>query len=93
MSEKDSQEKGEAIDDLILLSTVFSYIERYMTKIPYCTLALTAELWVQDVLYGNSQWIQEQFRMPFYIFRVLVNWCCENTEITCSRNWKGISVA
>lgn len=44
MSEKDSQEKGEAIDDLILLSTVSSYIERYMTKIPCCTLALTGEL-------------------------------------------------
>lgn len=31
--------------------------------------------------------------MPFYIFRALVNWCCENTEITRSRNRKGISVA
>lgn len=31
--------------------------------------------------------------MPFYTFRALVNWCCENTEITRSRNRKGIFVA
>ena len=50
-------------EELVVMSMISEYIDKYMNKIPCRMLRLTGEQWVQDVLNGHPRRCQEQFRM------------------------------
>lgn len=80
------------VEELVLIGIISDYIDKHVTKIPCRTLALTGELWVQDVLAGNPRRCQEQFRMSVPVFAALEKWVYEHTDIQNSRNHQGVSV-
>lgn len=79
-------------EELVLVSIISEYIDKYMTKVPCRMLKLTGELWVQDVLNGHPRRCQEQSRMSASAFLSLEKWICEHTEIRISRKRKGVSI-
>lgn len=88
---KELKELDDEFEELVLMGIISDYIDNHITKIPCRTLALTGELWVQDVLTGNPRRCQEQFRMPVSTFEALEKWAYQHTEIQDSRKRQGIS--
>ncbi len=79
-------------EELVVISTISEYIDKYINNIPCRTLSLTGEQWVQDVLNGHPRRCQEQFRMSASVFLSLEKWIETHTEIRNSRHHAGISV-
>lgn len=46
-------------EELVVISTISEYIDKYINNIPCGTLSLTGEQWVQDVLNGHPRRCQE----------------------------------
>lgn len=79
-------------EELVVISTISEYIDKYMNKIPCRTLSLAGEQWVQNVLNGHPRHCQEQSRMSASVFLSLEKWIETHTEIRNSRHHEGISV-
>lgn len=79
-------------EELVVMSMISEYIDKYMNKILCRMLRLTGEQWVQDVLNGHPRRCQEQIRMSASVFLSLEKWIGAHTEIRNSRHHKGISI-